>query len=103
MNMNMNSNMYRYSGETNTGGRRALLDEINMVSFAADELRLYLDTHPCSDEALKMMKEYLERRKTLMASYAERYGTLDGYGMPGDEWIWNDPPMPWENTEGGCR
>ena len=85
-----------------TGGF-AVLDEINMVSFAADELRLYLDTHPCSDEALKMMKEYLERRKTLMASYAERYGTLDGYGMPGDEWIWNDPPMPWENTEGGCR
>ena len=33
--------------------RRELLDWINVVSFAADDTKLYLDTHPGSQEALK--------------------------------------------------
>ena len=33
--------------------RRELLDWINVVSFAADDTKLFLDTHPGNQEALK--------------------------------------------------
>lgn len=110
MNNNLN-NMYRSDSGCGCGnvvssaknGKRALLDEINTVSFAADELRLYLDTHPDNGEALDMMKEYLDKRGALIERFGEKYGALDGYGMIyGDEWRWNDPPMPWSDNEGGC-
>ena len=32
--------------------RNDLLTHINHVSFAVDEVKLYLDTHPCDREAL---------------------------------------------------
>ena len=38
--------------------RRELLSHINQVSFAVDEVKLYLDTHPCDTEALAYFKDY---------------------------------------------
>ena len=33
--------------------RRELLEWINTVSFAVDDVKLFLDTHPCNAEALE--------------------------------------------------
>ncbi len=91
-NMNMNSR-----------NRNAALEEINRISFAIDELRLYLDTHPNCMEALEMIKEYMKTRHTLVAEFTKQYGPLVAYSInDSDKWLWNAGYMPWENGEGGC-
>ena len=62
--------------------RNQLMEHINQVSFAVDEVKLYLDTHPCDSEALAYFHE-------MSADYscAER-------------WNWINEPWPWQ--EGGC-
>ena len=37
----------------NRSGKQ-LLNRINQVSFAVDDLLLYLDTHPCDERALML-------------------------------------------------
>ncbi|MBQ8004720.1 MAG: spore coat protein CotJB [Clostridia bacterium] len=83
--------------------RNTALEEIGKLSFAIDDLRLYLDTHPNCTEALEMIKEYLGKRKILMDNFTEKFGALDAYGLVcGDSWVWNEGYMPWEAYEGGC-
>ena len=38
--------------------RRDLLNKIYEVSFAVDDVKLYLDTHPWDEEALSYFREY---------------------------------------------
>ena len=40
--------------------RNDLLNWINVVSFAVDDVKLFLDTHPCNQEALVYFEEYLD-------------------------------------------
>ena len=42
--------------------RNELLTHINHVSFAVDEVKLYLDTHPCDREALSYFQEMSRQR-----------------------------------------
>ena len=44
--------------------RRQLMDQINQVSFAVDEVKLFLDTHPCDREALNYFHEASRRGTT---------------------------------------
>ena len=46
-----------------------LMRELSAVSFAAWELHLYLDTHPCDEKALEMHKKYSERARELKEEY----------------------------------
>lgn len=85
--------------------RTQLLQQINEVSFAVDDLLLYLDTHPCCEKGMALYKEYAEKRKNLMKKYAECYGPLtidDALETNADTWKWMEQPFPWER-EGGCR
>ena len=43
--------------------QKQLLQWINMVSFAVNDITLYLDTHPDDEEALNYLKHYKELRK----------------------------------------
>ena len=43
---------------TNKPCRKDLLERINAVSFAVDDVKLYLDTHPEDMEALVYFQEY---------------------------------------------
>jgi spore coat protein JB len=61
------------------------------LAFAAWELRLYLDTHPCDKAALKLFEEY-EHRLNCM-NYATSF--VPGCRGRGD-WVWNRDPWPWE-------
>ena len=82
-----------------------LLQQINEVGFAVDDLLLYLDTHPCCEKGMALYKEYAEKRKNLMKEYAECYGPLtidDALETNADTWKWIEQPFPWER-EGGCR
>ena len=86
--------MSGYCGKDNGND---LLNEITSVSFALDDLRLYLDTHPDNAEALAMFGEYVEKRAALVGEYTEKYGSLDSY-YPNlrDGWDWNAALMPWK-------
>ena len=78
--------------------RKTLFDTIGAVSFALDDLRLYLDTHPDCSEALSCYTEYMKRRHELVAAYTQQYGPLDSYYVDTENgcWNWNDGPMPWK-------
>ncbi|MCU6747802.1 MULTISPECIES: spore coat protein CotJB [Lachnospiraceae] len=84
-------------------GRNELLNHINQVSFAVDDVKLYLDTHPCDEEALSYFQEYSRQRSQALKEYASHYGplTVDTAGVScTDRWNWTNEPWPWQ--EGGC-
>lgn len=87
----------------NPSCRRELLHHISVVSFAVDEIKLFLDTHPDNQEAIGYFKEYSRMRNEALRKYAEDFGPLTvDYAMRSDScsWNWTDEPWPWQ--EGGC-
>lgn len=85
--------------------KEKLLQRINEVSFAVNDILLYLDTHPCCQEALAFYQECAAERRKLMKEYAQCYGPLtvdDALETDGNTWKWMEQPFPWEQ-EGGCR
>ena len=91
-------NSYRQNGYTNQGiGRKELFDKIGAVSFAMDDLRLYLDTHPNCAEALSLFTEYMNVRQELVSRYTQEFGPIDSYYVDTDDgWSWISEPMPWK-------
>lgn len=80
-----------------------LLDYLDQVSFAVDDILLYLDTHPCDREAMKYFREQSENRNLALKEYAKRFGplTIDTAVLCEEEnWEWISQPWPWE---GGCN
>ena len=53
--------------------RRDLLEQINRASFAVDDVKLFLDTHPCDSAALEYFHEYNKIRNQAMREYAKYY------------------------------
>ena len=83
--------------------RKELLNHINQVSFAVDDVKLYLDTHPCDQQALVYFQEYRRMRNKALKEYAAQYGplTIDTAAEScTDRWNWINEPWPWQ--EGGC-
>ena len=77
-----------------------LLDE---VSFMVDDVKLFLDTHPCDENAMACFKEYSDKRNELLKEYSKLYMplTVDLADMSCTErWNWIHEPWPWQ--EGGC-
>ena len=56
----------------NRSGKQ-LLNRINQVSFAVDDLLLYLDTHPCDERALMLCRKMVKERKELLEKYDISY------------------------------
>ena len=65
--------------------RTELLNHINAVSFAVDEVKLYLDTHPQDPDALAYFGPLTIDTATASCS---------------EYWKWINEPWPWQ--EGGC-
>lgn len=83
--------------------RRELMDQINAASFAVDDVKLFLDTHPCDREALEFFDKYQRIRKNALKEYAKYYGPLTVDTADAgecDRWNWINDPWPWQ--EGGC-
>ncbi len=77
--------------------KRAMEKEIARVSFTMDELRLFLDTHPCDKEALSAFRELRKKREKLLESYEAQFGPMEAYRAGGtDKWNWVSQPWPWE-------
>lgn len=88
--------------QVNQPTREGLLHHIDMVSFAVDDILLYLDTHPCDQDALAYFEKYDRERREALEEYARLYGPLlvdfAGCGCDGN-WNWTQKPWPWQ--EGG--
>jgi spore coat protein JB len=92
--------------------RQELLGKIDEVSFAVNDLTLYLDTHPTEAEALTLFGKYMETRKDLLKQYAtifepltvdcinvnDQHGTADSKYQNQAHFNWVDGPTPWEGV-----
>ncbi|MBR5496740.1 MAG: spore coat protein CotJB [Clostridia bacterium] len=73
--------------------RMKLMRSLGAQQFAAWELHLYLDTHPCDEDAKRMHDKHMARAAELKAEYESKYGPLTAEG-DGCEWL--KDPWPWE-------
>ena len=79
--------------------REELMCYINEVSFAVNDMVLYLDTHPCDEKALAFCKEHVKKRDKALREYAALYGplTIDTTDdVKSKTWEWVMQPWPWE-------
>lgn len=75
--------------------RDILLKKLSSVSFAMFELRLFLDTHPDSTEAMAKFDELDNIYRQLREKYEAEYGPLTSKDSPSPvQWI--KGPWPWE-------
>ena len=78
--------------------------ELMAISFVADELGLYLDTHAEDKEAFSLYKTFLALEKEAEERYRKLYGPVmkdDMLCM--DSYDWLNDPWPWDyigNREG---
>lgn len=95
--------------------KNTLLKEVTEVSFAVNDLTLYLDTHPTDAEALKYFHECMAKRKKALKDFEENFypltvdciqaeneqksGSDTQYGGT-SHWTWVDGEPPWI---GGCE
>ncbi len=98
-NRNMNNKVYR-----SERSEKELMDIITKVSFAMDDTRLFLDTHPDCKEALEYFQKMSRIRHEAIREYTERFGQLISYHYDDcNSWNWNSAPLPWNlNKKGGC-
>ncbi len=79
--------------------RSCLMQAINEVSFAVNDIILYLDTHPEDEKALTFFADASARRNKLLNEYAEKYGPLiidNAAKNSENSWKWMEQPFPWE-------
>lgn len=92
---------YKYERVVANNKQEELLLEIMALSFAINDLNLYLDLHPTDEQMLKKFKELAEKSCAKEMEYVKTYGSLeviDNNSLSKFNWINN--PWPWENTGG---
>ena len=76
-----------------------LMQLINEVSFAVNDMNLHLDTHPDDKSAMEFMCDKIRIREEALKEYAMYYGPLTIATADDDcsnSWDWVMQPWPWE-------
>ncbi len=81
--------------------REKMLYKIMALSFAINDLNLYLDLHPDNKEAFDLFKKYVEEKRTLSKEYDKVYGPLSVTKTTGSKFNWINSPWPWDDFGGG--
>lgn len=80
-----------------------ILKRIRAYQFALYDLSLFLDSHPCDQQAMQLRKLYTDKLNKLIDVYEQSYGKLiqtqDDVEDNWKDWISN--PWPWDFAEGG--
>lgn len=77
-----------------------LFERLTQISFAMDDLRLFLDTHPGHREALSTYEDLRQKRRAVKKMYQEAVGPVDFYSPGGEtRWNWVQQPWPWEKED----
>lgn len=81
----------------NTNNEQARLKRmIDELSFALDDTRLFLDTHPDNQEALMYYERTMQLRNRAVRDYTNKFGPVSQYDINlSNGWTWNDCPLPW--------
>lgn len=80
--------------------RNKLLTKLSAAQFAAWELHMFLDTHPCDKTANEMFRKYTTETAMLKKEYESKYGPLTPSSSEDANWLMD--PWPWEN-ERSCN
>ncbi len=83
--------------------REELMSHLAAVSFAINDLTLYLDTHPDCPNGTALFYKLLEERLKVLTVFAEKFYPLTQTSMvTGDfnqnQYGWSEGPMPWEGA-----
>ena len=79
-----------------------IMKKINEVSFAVNDIQLYLDTHPEDEKAMEYFREMSAKRNELLHEHAMYFGPLTIDTANDDcstSWDWVMQPWPWEGKE----
>ena len=82
--------------------KSAVEKRIGAYQFALYDLALYLDSHPCDEQAMQLRTLYKQRLCSLIDEYEQHYGK---YVMTmadvQDSWTeWVKDPWPWDAMKG---
>lgn len=80
--------------------KEKMLYQIMALSFAINDLNLYLDLHPDSKEVLDLFKKYVNEERDLCQTYVKKYGPLEINQVSGNKFTWIDSPWPWDKMGG---
>ena len=80
--------------------KEKLLYQVMALSFAINDLNLYLDLHPDEKEVLALFKKFVSQEEELCKEYVKKYGPLEVNEVMGNKFNWVDSPWPWENKGG---
>ena len=72
------------------------MTELQTMSFALQELALYLDTHRDDKEALELYRNMQTMYAQCRMQYEKTYGPLTHMSPVGEEYKWLSDPWPWE-------
>ena len=89
--------------DCNKPDKEQMMCQINQVSFAINDILLFLDTHPYDSEAMEFYRRYARMRHDLLKEYAKYFGPLivdTAYESDESKWQWVLQPWPWENQRG---
>ena len=76
------------------------MHELQAMSFALNELGLYLDTHKEDKEAAEMYQSYSQLYKKALKTYTETYGPLFQWDAADTgSYQWLRDPWPWDYAE----
>ena len=83
--------------------REEMMSELSAVSFALNDLTLYLDTHPDCPKGTALFHELLQKRLELLSAFAGKFYPLTQTSIvTGDfdknRYGWSEGPMPWEGA-----
>ena len=80
--------------------RQELMNRINAASFAVDDVKLFLDTHPCDQAAMAYYQQVSSMYQDAVSAFTAQFGPLDAPDSNDTTyWSWISDPWPWE---GGC-
>lgn len=80
--------------------KEKMLYKIMALSFAINDLNLYLDLHPDKRETFGLFKKFIDEKEKLCKEYERIYGPLEITGTTGSKYNWLNPPWPWEENGG---
>ena len=72
------------------------LMELQTMSFAIQEIALYLDTHTTDEEALDVYRQLQKMYQEGIKIYEEKYGPLSHCSAMEGPYKWLMDPWPWE-------
>ena len=87
-----------FMGKVNTQElQKNCMTDLQALSFAIQELALYLDTHRDDREALELYRAYQQMYNKAKEEYGQKCGPLTHTTVTDSErYAWLDDPWPWE-------